>query len=142
VKIWIDGDACPNIIKDIIFKASKRTKIQATLVANQYIAIPKSPYHNLIVVSSGFDEADNYIVEHCKTNDIVITSDIPLAAEVMEKGASALNPRGTLYREETIKQKMKIRDFMDLYRESGEKTGVQAAYGQSEKQEFANKLYR
>lgn len=138
--IWVDADACPTAIKEILFRAADRTKIPVTLVANQYLRTPPSRYINAIQVSSGFDVADNEIVRRAQPDDLVITADIPLAAEVLDKGAMALNPRGELYTENNIKTRLNIRDFMDTMRASGVQTGGPPAMSQADKQAFANHL--
>jgi len=140
--IWVDADACPKVVKDILFKAAKRTGISLILVANQPIPIPRSPTIKAIQVAAGFDVADNYIVQQCSTEDLVITADIPLAAEVIEKGAQALNPRGELYTTETIRQRLNMRDFMDTLRGSGIDTGGPPALNQTDRRNFANQLDR
>ena len=142
MKIWVDADACPVVIKEILFKAAERTKVQLTLVANQPIRFPPSQYINMLQVSSGFDVADNEIVKLVNVGDLVITGDIPLAAEVIEKGGLALNPRGEMYTESDIKAKLNMRDFMDTMRASGERTGGQAPLNQNDRQAFANHLDR
>ncbi|NOZ37205.1 MAG: YaiI/YqxD family protein [Gammaproteobacteria bacterium] len=138
MKIWVDADACPVVIKDILFRAAKRTKIPLTLVANHLLHIPPSPHINFLKVMAGFDVADNEIVKRLEVGDLVITSDIPLAAEVIEKGAMALNPRGELYSSENIRSLLNMRDFMDTLRSSG--IGGPAALSQSDRQAFANHL--
>ena len=142
MKIWVDADACPVVIKDILFRAADRKQIQVTLVANQYIKTPPSRFINQIQVSSGFDVADDEIVKRMQADDLVITGDIPLAAEVIEKAGIALNPRGELYTKENIKEKLNIRDFMDTMRSSGIHTGGQAPLSQTDRQNFANNLDR
>lgn len=106
MKIWVDADACPNVVKEILFRAADRAKVHVTLVANQYIRTPPSPFLRSIQVEQGFDVADNYIVQECEVGDLVITADIPLADELITKGAHALNPRGELYTKDTIKQRL------------------------------------
>ncbi len=140
MKIWIDADACPVVIKDILFKAAERTGTELTLVANQSIRIPRSRYIKLVQVSAGFDVADNEIVKRVGADDLVITSDIPLAAEVIEKGGYALSPRGELYTTENIRARLNMRDFMDTLRSSGINTGGPATLSQSDRQSFANHL--
>ena len=140
MKIWVDADACPVVIKEILFKASQRTKIPLTLVANHVVAIAPSPLINFIRVQAGFDVADNEIVKRLSAGDLVITGDIPLAAEVIEKGALALNPRGELYTTDNIKSRLTMRDFMDTLRSSGIDTGGQAPLNQADRQAFANNL--
>ena len=142
MKIWIDADACPNIVKDIIFRASQRTKTPVTLVANQYMAKPKSPLINSVQVKQGFDEADDYIVENLIENDIVITADIPLASDAIDKGALVINPRGELYTEDNIKQRLSTRDLMEELRSTGEVSGGPPSYNQKDGQKFANCLDR
>ena len=140
MKIWVDADACPNVVKDILFRAADRAKISVTLVANQYIRTPPSPFLRSIQVEQGFDVADNYIVQECEVGDLVITADIPLADELITKGAHALNPRGELYTKDTIKQRLQMRDFMETMRSSGIQTGGPSALTQADRQNFANKL--
>ncbi len=140
--IWVDADACPVVIKDILFKAARRTGVQITLVANQPISTPPSPNIDFIRVSPGFDVADNEIVRRLKSGDLVVTSDIPLAAEVIEKGALALNPRGEMYTRENVKSRLNMRDFLDSLRSSGVVTGGPPALSQSDRLAFANHLDR
>jgi len=143
MQIWVDADACPKVIKEILFRVAERAKIIVTLVANQSLIIPPSEYIKSIRVSSGFDVADNYIVQQTEKGDLVITADIPLAAEVIEKGGHALNPRGELYSTETIKQKLVMRDLMDELRGTGEiMGGGPAPLNQRDRREFANQLDR
>lgn len=140
MKIWVDADACPVVIKEILFKAAERTKIQTTLVANHHIRIPPSRIIHFLQVPSGFDIADDEIVKRVEENDLVITSDIPLADEVISKLAVALSPRGELFTKENIKSRLNIRDFMDTMRASGVQTGGPPALSQSDRQTFANHL--
>ena len=140
MKIWVDADACPAVIKDILFRAAERMKIQTTLVANHAMRIPPSRYITFLQVTPGFDVADNEIVKRLDAGDLVITGDIPLAADVIENGAYALNPRGELYTTENIKARLTMRDFMDSLRSSGINTGGPSALSQSDRQSFANKL--
>lgn len=140
MKIWVDADATPNPVKDILFRAALRTKVMTTLVANQGLSTPNSPYLKAIQVASGFDVADNYIVQECEAGDVVITADIPLAAEVVEKGALAINPRGEKYTRENIRQRLAMRDFMEEMRSTGEVRGGPKAYNQQDRQAFANAL--
>ncbi len=142
MKIWVDADACPVVIKEILFKAAERTKVQLTLVANQAIRIPPSRFISFVQVSSGFDVADNEIVERVRADDLVITGDIPLAADVIEKGGHALNPRGEMYTAENIKARLNIRDFMDTLRGSGIDTGGPPALSQGDRKAFADNLDR
>ena len=140
MKIWVDADACPVVIKEILFKAAERTKTQTTLIANHHIRIPPSGVINFVQVPSGFDIADDEIVKRVEENDLVITSDIPLADEVISKLAIALSPRGELFTKENIKSRLNIRDFMDTMRSSGVQTGGPSALSQSDRQLFANHL--
>ena len=142
MQIWVDADACPGVIKEIIFRAAQRTQVAVTLVANQLINVPRSPLIKSVRVSAGFDEADNYIAAQVAPGDLVVTADIPLAAEVLERGGHALNPRGERYSTETIRQKLTMRDFMDQLRGSGIHTGGPAALGQRERKAFADELDR
>jgi len=140
MQIWVDADACPVVIKEMLFRAAERTGTAVTLVANQFLQVPASPHIKTLQVESGFDVADNEIVRRAQPGDLVITSDIPLAAEVVEKGAHALNPRGELYTRENIKHRLNMRDFMDSLRGSGINTGGAAPMSQGERQAFANNL--
>lgn len=142
MKIWVDADACPVVVKEIIFRAAVRTKTVTTLVANQAMRTPPSPYITSLQVGSGFDVADNEIVARLESNDLVVTADIPLAAEVIAKGGQALNPRGELYTTENIKSRLNMRDFMDSLRGSGIQTGGPKEFGQKDRQAFANALDR
>lgn len=140
MKIWVDADACPAVIKEILFRAAVRTKINTTLVANHALRVPPSPYISFMQVTHGFDVADNEIVTRLSSGDLVITGDIPLAAEVIEKGGQALNPRGELYTLENIKARLTMRDFMETLRSSGVHTGGPPALSQGDRQDFANQL--
>ena len=142
MQIWVDADACPNVIKEILFRAADRVAVQVTLVANQAIQIPRSHHIRSIQVASGFDVADNYIVQQAKAGDLVITADIPLASEAIDKGCLALNPRGELYTAENIRQRLNIRDFMDTMRGSGVDTGGPPAFSKADRMAFANQLDR
>ncbi len=142
MQIWVDADASPKVIKEILFRAADRVKVQVTLVANQPISVPRSRFIRSVQVASGFDVADNYIVQEAEAGDLVITADIPLAAEAIEKGCTALNPRGELYTPENIRQRLNMRDFMDTLRSSGIDTGGPAAFSQAERQAFGNALDR
>jgi len=138
MKIWVDADACPVVIKEILFRAAKRTRVQLTLVANHSMRIP--PGIKFLQVTSGFDVADNEIVKRLNAGDLVITSDIPLAAEVIEKGGAALSPRGELFSDDNIRARLNIRDFMDTLRASGIDTGGPPPLSQSDRKNFANHL--
>ncbi len=140
MKIWVDADACPVVIKDILFRAANRMEVGMTLVANHMLHIPPSHYINFLQVPVGFDVADNEIVKRLVAGDLVITGDIPLAAEVIDKGAHALNPRGELYTVENIKARLNMRDFMDTMRASGINSGGPPALSKSDRQAFANEL--
>ena len=138
--IFIDADACPNVIKSIIFRASDRTKTEVLLVANQYMVTPASKLITAIQVHQGFDVADDEIVKRVNKGDIVITSDIPLASDVIDKGATALNPRGELYTTDNIKARLQMRNFMETLRNSGVDTGGPPALNQKDRENFANQL--
>ncbi len=142
MKIWVDADACPIVIKDILFRAAQRTETLLTLVANQAMRVPASDFVRTIQVPSGFDVADNEIVKQLDAGDLVITADIPLAAEVIEKGGHALNPRGELYSQDNIRARLNMRDFMDTLRASGIQTGGPPTISHSDRQAFANNLDR
>ncbi|HFB65052.1 MAG TPA: YaiI/YqxD family protein [Aeromonadales bacterium] len=140
MKIWVDADACPVVIKEILYKAAERTKTLTTFVANQYLSIPKSDYLRFLQVESGFDVADNEIIKRMQTGDLVITADIPLAADVITQQGTALNPRGEIYTSENIRARLNMRDFMDSLRSSGIDTGGSPAFNQGNRQNFANNL--
>lgn len=139
-RILVDADACPNVIKDILYRAVSRLKINMILVANQPLTIPKSSLIKSVVVGSGFDVADQYIINITTPNDLIITADIPLAAEVVKKGAFALNPRGELYTADNIKEKLSIRNLMDEIRGTGQLTGGPPPLSGKDNQKFANAL--
>lgn len=140
MKIWVDADACPVVIKGILFRAAERTQTPTTLLANHFLKTPPSKVISFVQVSAGFDVADNEIVKRAEADDLVITADIPLAAEVVEKGCLALNPRGELYTTSNIRQRLNMRDFMDTLRSSGVETGGAPPISQSDRQAFANNL--
>jgi uncharacterized protein YaiI (UPF0178 family) len=142
MQIWVDADACPKVIKEIIFRAAKRVSVQTTLVANQELSIPASPYINSVIVKAGLDVADGYIVQHLENGDLVITADIPLAAEAIAQGAYALNPRGEFYDEVNIRQRLSMRNFLDELRNSGVETGGPPPFSQRDREAFANQLDR
>jgi len=142
MKIWVDADACPVVIKEILFRAAERTRIETILVANQPMRVPPSKVISAMQVPSGFDVADDEIVKRVEDGDVVITSDIPLAAEVIEKGALALSPRGELLTRANIKARLNMRDFLDTLRASGEHTGGPAAMTQADRKTFADQLDR
>jgi len=140
MKIWVDADACPVVIKEIIFRAAARTGVEVTLVANQFVRVPPSPNITFLKVASGFDVADNEIVKRLNAGDLVITSDIPLAEDVIEKGALALSPRGDMHTTENIRARLNMRDFMDTLRASGVNTGGPPALNQADRKDFASHL--
>ncbi|TVO63088.1 YaiI/YqxD family protein [Denitromonas ohlonensis] len=142
MQIWVDADACPVVIKDILFRAADRAKVMTTLVANQMVRVPPSRFIKMVQVSSGFDVADNEIVKRLEPGDLVITADIPLAADVIEKGGHALNPRGEFYSAENIRSLLNMRDFMDTLRSSGVDTGGPPAFSLSDRKAFASHLDR
>lgn len=140
MSVWVDADACPKVIKEVLYRAAEREQVMVTLVANQSLSVPPSRFLRTLRVPAGFDVADNEIVRRAEPGDLVITADIPLAAEVMEKGAVALNPRGERYSEATIRERLTLRDFMDTMRASGIQTGGPATLSQRDRQQFANEL--
>jgi uncharacterized protein YaiI (UPF0178 family) len=142
MQIWVDADACPNPIKEILFRAAARVKVGLTLVANRPIRIPPSPYIKAIRVGSGFDMADNWIAQQVACGDLVITADIPLAAAVIERQGFALNPRGEFYSLENISERLTMRNFMEELRSTGVDIGGPPAFSQADRQAFANQLDR
>ena len=140
MRLWVDADACPNVIKDIIFRAADRVGVETILVANQYIRTPPSPHIRSMQVPGGFDAADAAIVERVEPGDLVVTADIPLASAAIDKGALALNPRGELYTSDSIAQRLSLRNFMDELRGAGVDTGGPAAFHPRDRQAFANQL--
>jgi len=142
IKIWIDADACPKVVKETVFKISVRLNIPVCLVANSYMAVPQGTLITSIQVDQGADVADFYIVENLSKNDLVITADIPLAALVVEKEATAINPRGELYTEENVSERLSMRDFMQDLRDSGVDTGGPAPFGPKDKERFTNSINR
>ncbi len=140
MQIWVDADACPKAVKEILFKTAMRREVKLTLVANQYMTIPTSPFIDMIKVGSGFDVADNEIVKLCSDGDLVITADIPLADKIVEKGATGLNPRGELYTEDNIKGILSMRNLMEELRSAGTVSGGPAAFSAKDKQNFTNQL--
>ena len=141
-QIWVDADACPKVIKEILYRAADRVGVPLILVANQPLQVPRSRNIRSIQVGAGFDVADNHIVQQTETGDLVITADIPLAAEVIARGCLALNPRGELYTEDNIRERLNMRDFMDTLRGSGVDTGGPPSFSQTDRQAFANQLDR
>jgi uncharacterized protein YaiI (UPF0178 family) len=142
VCIWVDADACPGVVREIIVRAANRTRIEAVFVANQQIRLPPGPFTRSMQVPGGFDVADQAIVDALQPGDLVVTADIPLAADAITRGAEAVNPRGDPYSPDTIRQKLNLRDFMDTMRSSGVQSGGPPPYGQKERQAFANALDR
>lgn len=142
MQIWVDADACPGVIKEIIFRAAERLQISTILVANQMLRTPPSRYIRAIQVPSGFDVADRHIVDQLAPGDLVVTADIPLAAGVIERGAHALNPRGELYTTANIQERLTMRNFMEGLRSAGVETGGPAAFSQADRQAFGNALDR
>lgn len=142
MKIWVDADACPGVIKDILFRAAERMRVQMTLVANQAMRIPPSPYIRFTQVAAGFDVADRHIENLLEGGDLVVTADIPLAAAAIDKGAHALNPRGELYTRDNIRERLSMRNFMDELRGSGVNTGGPAPFSARDREAFANSLDR
>lgn len=142
LSIWVDADACPRVIRDILFRAATRVECALVLVANHAIAVPNSPWIRALQVPQGFDVADTVIAAEVREGDLVITSDIPLAAEVIEKGAGVISPRGEQFTRNNIRQRLNMRDFMETMRASGEVRGGPPALGDRDKQAFANALDR
>lgn len=140
--LWVDADACPGVIKDILYRAAERVGVSLILVANQALRVPRSKFIKAVRVEGGFDVADNHIVQHVQQNDLVVTADIPLAAAVIEKGGHALNPRGMFYTPNNIKERLAMRDLMDELRGSGIQTGGPSSLNHSDRQAFANELDR
>lgn len=140
--IWVDADACPVVVKEILFRAAQRTGRDLTLVANQMMRVPAAPNIRAVQVPGGFDVADDWIAERVAPGDLVVTADIPLAAQVVEKGALALSPRGERYGKDNIRELLDLRNFMDTLRTTGVDTGGPAAFGQADRQKFANQFDR
>lgn len=142
MQIWIDADACPAVIKEILYRAAERTRTHLVLVANQMLRTPPSPFIRAVQVSKGFDVADNHIADNVEAGDLVITADIPLAASVIDRNAHALNPRGELYSRENIREALDMRNFMDLLRSTGVESGGPPALSNADRQSFAKQLDR
>jgi uncharacterized protein YaiI (UPF0178 family) len=142
MNIWVDADACPGVIKDILFRAADRTQVQLTLIANQMLRVPPSPWIRAMQVPAGFDVADQRITQETKAGDLVITADIPLAALVIAKGAVVLDPRGQLLDANNIQERLTLRNFMEELRSSGVETGGPAAFSVADRQTFGNQLDR
>lgn len=141
-QIWVDGDACPGVIKEILFRAAERAKIHVTLIANHALPRPPSRYIRALTVRGGFDEADNEIVARMQAGDLVVTQDIPLAARVIDKGGVAINPRGERYTPENMAERLSMRNFMEELRGAGVQTGGPSAFNMRDRQTFANQLDR
>ncbi|MDP2135524.1 MAG: YaiI/YqxD family protein [Sulfuritalea sp.] len=142
MQIWVDADACPGVIKEILYRAATRHSLSVVLVANQWLRVPASPWIRAVQVAPGFDVADGHIVDQVAAGDLVITADIPLAALVIERQAFALNPRGEFYSAENVRQQLDLRNFMDTLRSSGVITGGPPAFNHADRQNFANQLDR
>jgi uncharacterized protein YaiI (UPF0178 family) len=142
MRIWVDADACPKVIKEILYRAAERARVELILVANQTLAVPRSTFISSRTVAQGFDVADLAITGWAEPGDLVVTADIPLAAAVVEKGVTAINPRGELYTRENVRQQLSVRDFMADLRGAGVDTGGPGAFGQRDRQAFANQLDR
>lgn len=140
MKIWVDADACPNVIKEILFRAARRTETEVILVANHFLRTPPSPFIRAIQVEGGFDVADDHIAAECEPGDLVVTGDIPLAASAMKKGAQAVNPRGEPYTDDNIRERVAVRNFLDQMRASGIQTGGPPPLAEKDKQRFANAI--
>jgi uncharacterized protein YaiI (UPF0178 family) len=142
MRIWVDADACPVVIKEILYRAAVRARIPLTLVANKMLRVPPSPWIRALQVPGGFDVADQRIAHEVHAGDLVITADIPLAAEVVAKGATVIDPRGELLTEANIQERLTMRNFMDSLRSSGVETGGPAAFSSADRQAFANQVDR
>jgi uncharacterized protein YaiI (UPF0178 family) len=142
MNIWVDADACPGVIKEILFRAAERTQISTTLVANQLLRVPPSPYIRALQVPAGFDVADNRIAQEVQPGDLVVTADIPLAAQVIERAGFALNPRGEFYTRDNIRERLTMRNFMEELRGSGVDISGPATFNQGDRQAFAAQLDR
>jgi len=142
MQIWVDADACPRVIKEILFRVAERLKVSVILLANSALRTPPSPYIETIQVSAGFDVADNHIVQKVQPGDLVVTADIPLAAEVIKKGGYAINPRGEFYSEDNVQEYLCVRNLMQELRSNGEITGGPPPFNMKDKQAFANQLDR
>lgn len=140
--VWVDADACPRPVKDMLYRLAQRIKRPVVLVANQALSVPASPYIRAVQVPAGFDVADNYIVTHIQANDILISADIPLASEVLEKGAFVITPRGERLTADNIQARLTMRNFLEEMRSSGERTGGPPPFSNTDKQQFANALDR
>lgn len=142
MQIWVDADACPQAIKDILYRTARRLAVRVTLVANRPLAVPRSPHIGAVHVARGFDVADRHIADRVEPGDVVVTGDVPLAAQVVERGAHAIGPRGEEFTAENVAEKLATRDLMDELRSAGLQTGGPAAHGDANRQAFANALDR
>ena len=142
MQIWVDADACPQVVKEILFRAAERAQVPTTLVSNMSLRIPDTPFVRSVRVAKGFDGADQRIVQELQPGDLVITADIPLAAEVIGRGAHALDPRGELYSEDNVRERLAVRNLMQALRSGGEILGGPAPFTQSDRRRFANQLDR
>lgn len=142
MKVWVDADACPRPVREVIFRAVKRLSLPCSLVANRWLDPPAGELFSSVVVPKGLDEADSWIITHVEAGDVVITADIPLAAQVVEKGAWGINPRGEVYTEDNVRERLSVRDFMTELREAGVQTGGPAPFGPRDVQRFAAGLDR
>ena len=142
MRIWVDADACPAVIKDILYRAAGRTGILTTLVANKYLKLPHSPHLRAVQVAQGIDVADSHIVKELQAGDLVVTADIPLASDVIAKGGHALNPRGEFYTPDSIQERLALRNHLDQLRGAGERTGGPAALDNTDRKRFADQLDR
>lgn len=142
MRIWVDADACPAAIKEILYRAAGRREIEVILVANKPLHTPRSPWIRAVQVPGGFDVADRHIAEQVEKGDVVITADVPLAAKAIERGGHAINPRGELYTAENIGERLAVRDFMDELRSGGTITGGPSSFGKRDREKFANQLDR
>lgn len=142
MKIWVDADACPAVIKEILYRAANRAQVPLTLIANQMLRVPPSPWIRALQVPSGFDVADRRIVQESEAGDLVITADVPLAAQVIAKGGVVIDPRGELLNAHNIQERLTMRNFMEGLRSSGVETGGPAALSSADRQAFANQLDR
>jgi uncharacterized protein len=140
--IWVDADACPGVIREILIRAAERSHIAVVFVANKPLRMPPSQFIRAIQVPHGFDVADNHIVEQVQAGDLVVTADIPLASAAIERGAGALNPRGELYTKDNIRERLAVRDLLDTLRSTGVNTGGPAALSHADRRQFANQLDR
>lgn len=142
MRIWVDADACPVVIKEILYRAAERAQVPLTLVANKMLRVPPSPWIRALQVPGGFDVADQRIAREAQEGDLVVTADIPLAAQVIARGASVIDPRGELLTEANIEERLAMRNFMDGLRSSGVETGGPAAFSNADRQAFANRIDR